>query len=195
VKKLFLIFFPTYVICLYSCKNTDITNPISPAIAVHTPPVNLDAPPPGTPVLETPEAYNTFITDRQLRVYEYIAQMSDAAKVSSENAIDVISKAGVQIEQLTNEIKAMPPYKGNDAMRDAAIALFEYYEDVFNHKYQQLIGYTSRRNLLTEDEVIQMQELSAEIISEEKRLHEKFKIKQQLFAEANKMEHQSYSSL
>lgn len=195
MKMLFFCLLSACVICLASCKNSAITNPVSPVTIVPTVSASPDAPPPGTPVLETPQAYSNYITDRQKKVYDYIVQMSDAATLSYMNAVSIITEAVPKISQLTSEIKAMPPYKGNDAMRDAAVALFEFYETIFSKRYHQILHYTQKGNALTSAEALQMQELSAAIITDEKRLHEIFKAKQQLFAEANNMIQQPNADL
>jgi hypothetical protein len=189
--KLFSCLVPFCIVCLFSCKNTAIRDRVSPLTTVPAPAPGPDAPPPGTPVLETPQAYCSYITDRQKKVYDYIIQMSDAATINPITAISTVNGAIPQIGVLTHEIKAMPPYKGNDAMRDAAVALFEFYEATFNGGYQQLFGYTQKGHTLTNAEVLRMKELSAAILTEEKRLNEVFKAKQQIFAEANHMVQQA----
>jgi len=189
MRKLFFCLLSACITCLFSCNNSNITNP---AITVTASP---DGPPSGTPVLETPQAYNDYITNRQRKVYDYIVQMSDAATINTMTAIRIINEATPKISQLTNEIKAMPPYKGNDAMRDAAVALFEFYETNFNKGYHQILDYTQKGDALTNAEALKMQELSAAIIQKEKRLNEKFKSKQQLFAAANNIVQQSNSAL
>src|SRR5688572_13145132 len=83
--------------------------------------------------------YNDFIVSRQTAVMKKVMDFVQVSDTSLDSAERILDEYVVDIDRIIDEIKGMPPYKGDSLLRDAAAATFVFYKRIFSNEYKELI--------------------------------------------------------
>lgn len=133
--------------------------------------------------------YNNYIIDRHSRLMKEQMKFGEFARTNLDSAtfqLEVISK---QAEDVLTDIKGMPPFKKDSALRDAAIQSFIFYTRIFNEDYPKLIA-LARKERDSADVFArpQIDEIVTKVIGEEKKYDSSFQVAQKAFADKNKLD-------
>lgn len=131
--------------------------------------------------------YNDYIVNRQKSIYDYIFRISTAAKTGPEEAEKIINEAVPAIEKIISEIKALPPYNGDENFRNTAISLYEFYLTSFDKSYREIIAINKLGNKKTKADKARQLQLSNDLTAAERGLDIAMKSAQRTFATANNM--------
>jgi hypothetical protein len=131
--------------------------------------------------------YNDYIVSRQSKVMKNVMDFVSVSETSLDSAEKMLDKYILQITRIIEEIKGMPPYKNDSALRDAAIATFVFYKRIFDNEYKELIQIRRNGGAFTGEGVAQMQDIVERITREEEQYDKAFHNAQREFAEKNNM--------
>jgi len=132
--------------------------------------------------------YNDFIIKLQENVYEAIIDLSLKMEYADDvELLESYEAFGSEANKAANEIRTLGAYKDNTEFRDLAIELFDFYVEVYEFQYKELIDMI----ILGEyDEEIEerMGYIINDITEKETRLDSKFQAVQERFAKQFNME-------
>ncbi len=132
--------------------------------------------------------YNDYIANRQTNLVKKVIELTKLMGVNLDSAEVKLNKAVSEAEEMIVEIKGMPPYKGDSALRDAAIRSFSFYKNVFENDYLNVINiYKKGEENLTQEDVTEVNRIVAKISQEEEALDKSFHNAQKDYAEKNKI--------
>jgi hypothetical protein len=131
--------------------------------------------------------YNDYIVNRQTTLMNNILAFVDVAQSDLDSAEKMLDKYVKETGTMITEIKGMPPYKGDSALRDAAANTFGFYRKLFDKEYRNILHLRSEQDGLSTDIEAQIEAIVKNIEDEEKGYDEKFQGAQQAFARKNKM--------
>jgi hypothetical protein len=132
--------------------------------------------------------YNDFIVSRQTKLIRNVLEFSKAAEVNTDSAQQKLNTYVNQAEEMINEIKGMPPYKGDSLLRDAAISSFAFYKKVFDKDYREILDIKRKgdENITTED-AERANAIIERITKEEESYDKRFHEAQKSYAQKNNM--------
>lgn len=134
-------------------------------------------------VYKTPAQYNDYIIDRQSTVIKNIMEFSKTAETDLEAAKSLLSKYATQTDSLIVDLKGMPDYNGDSALRNAAVNLFGFYKNIFGGAYKEMVDIRINGG----DEAA-IQAIVERITREEEGFDKSFQNAQKAFVKKNKME-------
>ena len=88
-------------------------------------------------VYDSPSEYNDYIISRQTAIIKNILALGNTAESDIDSAYSMLDKYTNEASAVINEIKSMPPYKGDSSLRDAAVNSFSFYRKLFNESYKE----------------------------------------------------------
>jgi predicted ribosome quality control (RQC) complex YloA/Tae2 family protein len=137
---------------------------------------------------KSPVEYNDYIVNRQTDLMKKVLSFGKIADISLDSAEAMLKKSVRDTEKMIGEIKGMPPYKGDSALRDAAAKSFAFYKRVFEKDYIDILNIRRKgEENITEEDVTEANRIVATISKEEEVLDKVFHNAQQDYAEKNKM--------
>lgn len=136
---------------------------------------------------KSPVDYNNYIVTRQTSLIKKVLSFTELAQRNLDSAQEVLSLYATQTNAMINEIKGMPPYKGDSSLRESALKSFSFYKKVFSDDYQRLIEIRKQGGDQTEEGAAEMDKIVEKLSKEEERLDKAFHTAQQNFAHRNKM--------
>ena len=93
-----------------------------------------------------------------------------------------------EADKMIEEIKGMPPYKGDSALRDAAVSSFSFYKRVFGKDYMDILEIKKKGpENITEEDMQQANAIVEKISKEEEGYDKRFHEAQQRYADKNNM--------
>lgn len=132
--------------------------------------------------------YNDYIANRQTSLVKKVIELSKEMSVNLDTAEVKLKQAVSEAAQMIAEIKGMPPYKGDSALRDAAISSFSFYKNIFENDYLNVINiYKKGEQNLTSEDIADVNGIVAKISKEEATLDSSFQHAQKNYAEKNKI--------
>lgn len=132
--------------------------------------------------------YNDYIANRQTSLVKKVLELTKVMSVNLDTAEVKLKQAVSEAEEMIVEIKGMPPYKGDSALRDAAIKSFSFYKNIFENDYIDVINiYKKGEENLTREDVTEVNRIVAKISQEEAILDKSFQNAQKTYAEKNKI--------
>lgn len=129
--------------------------------------------------------YNDYIVDHQNEIGRKIIQFNEvmADENVSREALNPYYEQMLAVTQdAVNQVKAMPPYKGNTELRDSAVDLFSFYLGIFREEYVEMLDIVFAESP-SEEDFTRMETIMTDIGEEEKGYDEKFGAAQTRFAE------------
>jgi len=85
--------------------------------------------------------YNDAIVEKQLELGGWMKNFAEQLQKKkirdAEQTLNILNRL---CRRHLEAIKAMPPYKGDHSLKEAAVGLFELYESVLNNEYQAILA-------------------------------------------------------
>lgn len=131
--------------------------------------------------------YNDFIVNRQTTIMKNVVDFVDASKVDLDSASQMLDGFVVDIGKMIDEIRQMPPYKGDSLLRDAAINSFSFYKRIFSNEYKDLLRIRQSGGAETQEGLEEMNRIVDKITREEEKYDKEFHNAQRDFAKKNNM--------
>ena len=132
--------------------------------------------------------YNDYIANRQTSLVKKVLELTKVMSVNLDSAEVKLKQAVPEAAEMIVEIKGMPPYKGDSALRNAAINSFTFYKNIFENDYLQVINiYKKGEENLTSEDVAEVNRIVNKISQEEAMLDKSFQQAQKNYAEKNKI--------
>ena len=132
--------------------------------------------------------YNDFIVNRQTTLMKKVVEFGKAAKENLDSAEAMVKQSAVDVEKMIIEIKGMPAYKGDSALRDAAVTSFSFYKRIFEKDYMDILAIRKKGDEnITEADITEQNRIVASITSEEAGLDKIFQAAQREYASKNNM--------
>ncbi len=135
---------------------------------------------------KTPVQYNDYIVSRQTDLMRKVINFSKAAEIDIDSAAGMLSGYASETGKMIEEIKGMPPYKGDSILRNAAVRSFSFYKKVFEEDYMDIIRIRQKEDISQED-VDEMDRIVKKITREEEGFDKSFHNAQNEFAKKNNM--------
>lgn len=136
------------------------------------------------PVLTDPIQYNDFIVDEQEKIAVLLFALQDEMAVeelSTEKLWSIHTDLTNQIEESKNTMMALADYDGNTEFRDAAIGLYAFYGRMVENAYRKIMEIIVRHEY-TEEDLLRMEEIIAQITEEEATYDTRYQNAQTEFA-------------
>lgn len=132
--------------------------------------------------------YNDYIVNRQTKMMKSVVEFGKVADISLDSAGLMLKQSVRDAEKMIAELKGMPPYKGDSALRDAAIASFSFYKKVFEKDYVDILNIRKKgQENITEEDVAEANRIVEKISKDEEVLDKAFQNAQKDYATKNKM--------
>lgn len=131
--------------------------------------------------------YNDYIVNRQTTLIKNVLDFSKVAENNLDSAESKLRAYVKEAEQMIEDLKGMPPYKGDSALRDAAIRSFSFYKRVFEKDYMDILNIKRKGAEITEEDVAMANSIVDKIGKEEEGYDKSFHEAQQHYAEKNNM--------
>lgn len=138
-------------------------------------------------VYKTAIEYNDFIVNRQMIVLKNMMTLADITDDKLDWGLGVMSKTADTLDILIKDVKNMPPYGKDSALRDAAVDLFTFYQRIFKDDYRELFEIRKNGGMATEEGMARMNEIVEKVSKEEDGFDARFEAAQNAFAKANGM--------
>lgn len=137
---------------------------------------------------KNPVEYNDYIVNRQTDLMKKVVEFGKVADVSLDSAEALLKKSVRETAKMIEEIKGMPAYKGDSALRNAAVNSFSFYKKIFEKDYMDILNIRKKgEENITEEDVAAANAIVEKISKEEEGLDKAFKNAQQDYAEKHKM--------
>ncbi len=132
--------------------------------------------------------YNDYIINRQTKLVKQVLEINKIADQSLDSAGSFLNKSVNDAKKMIAEIRGMPAYKGDSALRDAAAKMFAFYIDLFENDYLHVfhILKKGKENISAEDKE-EFNRIIESINKKEEGLEKAFHHAQKNFAEKNRM--------
>lgn len=136
---------------------------------------------------KTAVQYNDYIVNRQTTLIKYILEFSKMADSNLDSAGTALKKYARQAEQMIDEVKGMPAYKGDSSLRNAAVHSFTFYKKLFELDYADLLNLRKKNTVMSGEDVVEANRIVDKIGKEEEVLDKGFHNAQKTFAKENKI--------
>lgn len=131
--------------------------------------------------------YNDYIVSRQSKHMQNVMDFAKAAKINLDSAEKMLVKFSGETAKAIEEIKGMPPYKGDTSLRDAAARSFSFYKNVFQNDYPRIIDIRKKADEMTNEDIEEMKKIVEKITRDEEGFDKSFHNAQKNFADKNNM--------
>ncbi len=131
--------------------------------------------------------YNDYIITRQTMLMKNVLDFGKIADENLDSAESILKKYSLQAEEMINELKGMPPYKGDSALRDAAVQSFGFYKRVFDRDYIDILNIRKKGTDISDEDVEKANIIVDKIGKEEEVFDKAFHKAQQKYADKNNM--------
>ena len=138
-------------------------------------------------VYDSPSEYNDYIISRQTAIIKNILALGNTAESDIDSAYSMLDKYTNEASAVINEIKSMPPYKGDSSLRDAAVNSFSFYRKLFNESYKRVLYVRLAGNDVTDEGAAEIVAIMDKIKREEEVLDKKLHNAQRDIADKFKM--------
>ena len=135
-------------------------------------------------VYKTPVQYNDYIVGRQTTLLKNIMEFAKVAQIDLDSADKMLNGYVKQTNDMIEDLRGMPPYKGDSALRDAAINSFTFYRKAFDEYYREIIKLRKEGG---EDQETAINEIVEKLSADEEKYDKTFHNAQKDFAKKNKM--------
>ena len=131
--------------------------------------------------------YNDYIVSRQTQLIKNVSELRQIANINLDSAEARLNQYVAQTAGMIDEIKGMPPYKGDSSLREAAVSSFSFYKKVFEKDYMAILRLKRKADSLTEEDVNTANLIIEKIGKEEEAVDKKFHEAQKRYASMNNM--------
>lgn len=134
---------------------------------------------------KTAVAYNDAIVNHQSRIMKDILDFVEASKTSLDSADRLLDVYVGEINVIIEDIKGMPAFRGDTALRNAAVQSFGFYKRIMSGDYKELIRLRKEGAGETTEGMEQMNTIVEKISKEEEGYDKEFHRAQLAFAKKN----------
>lgn len=154
-----------------------------------------DAPPKGANgvVYKSAVQYNDYIVNRQTTLVKRVLEFGKIAGTDLDSASRYLGTVEKEAAVMLEELKGMPPYKKDSALRDAAIRSFTFYKRVLADDYRRIIETGTRPGITPEESEKEINGIVENLSEEEDKLDKVFQQAQRDFARKHNMRLQENS--
>ena len=138
-------------------------------------------------IYKTAVQYNDYIVGRQSTLMQNVHDFGKVAETNLDSATKMLNKFAARTATMIEEIKGMPSYKGDSALRDAAVSSFNFYKNVFENDYMQIITIRKKGIDITPEDAAEANRIIQKITQDEQDFDKRFHNAQKDFAEKNNM--------
>lgn len=131
--------------------------------------------------------YNDYIVNRQTTLIKNVMEFSKTADINIDSAEAKLKTYVKEAEVMIEELKGMPPYKGDSSLRDAAISSFQFYKKVFEKDYMDILQIRRKGYDITEEDAANANSIIERISKEEEGYDKRFHEAQRNYADKNNM--------
>jgi|GEM_PF-710390 len=135
--------------------------------------------------------YNDFIIGQQEKVIKAVLSMSDVMNAEKINNDDLKAKYdvfGKECKKAMDTIKTMDEFNGNKTFRDESIKLFEFYYEIYQKDYKELVDILVKGDKISKADIARMKEIQESITKRENVRDGAFAEAQNKFAAENNMQ-------
>ncbi len=132
--------------------------------------------------------YNDFIINKQTAVYSKIVELVNCMDKCDDTELrNKYKEFGDEAKDALKQVKRLTDFNGNTEFRDKAIDLFNFYIEVYETAYKELIDMYIKGDISEKDQ-IHMNKIIGEVTVKEEKLDAAFQAAQQKFADENDMQ-------
>jgi hypothetical protein len=132
--------------------------------------------------------YNDYIVERQTSLMKNVLEFGNMTDSEWDSAESYLRRYALQAEGMIRDIKGMPPYKGDSALRDAAVNSFTFYKKIFEQDYLDLVRIRMKgEDNITPEDVTEANRIVDKVGKEEEVFDDAFRRAQEDFADKNRM--------
>ena len=133
--------------------------------------------------------YNDFIISQQENIVKSLLSLADAMNAGVND--DIKSKYelfGKQCKKSLDTIKKMDSYNNDTAFRDESIKLFQFYYDIYQKDYKEMVDIIIKGDKIDEKDMTRLEEIKESITKRENERDGAFADAQNKFAKENNMQ-------
>jgi hypothetical protein len=131
--------------------------------------------------------YNDYIVNRQTNLMKRVLEFGKAAQVNPDSAEALLAVYEKETDMMIANLKGMPPFKKDSALRDAAIRSFIFYKRVFREDYKQILLMRKRTDISIEEAEKETTAIVEQLKEDEAGFDKAFQQAQRNFASTNNM--------
>lgn len=132
--------------------------------------------------------YNDFIINNQVNVYNKIVKLVNCLETCDDVELKkTYDEMGDEAKKSLKEVKRLSDFNGNTEFRDRANELFEFYVEIYEKSYKELIDMIIKGNITAKEEA-RVNKIVEEVSEKETKLDDAFQKAQQKFADENGMQ-------
>jgi len=139
-------------------------------------------------VYRSASEYNDYIVSRQSTVMQQVLDFVAVSERDLDSADKMLDGYVLQLDRIISEIHAMPAYRGDSALRNAAVRTFEFYRRIFGNEYKRIIAIRREGGSFTAEGMEEMERIVQEIERTEEKFDKAFHDAQLNFARRNNMQ-------
>jgi hypothetical protein len=131
--------------------------------------------------------YNDYIVSRQTILKKDKLDIEKIADFDLDSAGKMLDNYVMKTSTMVQEIKSMPPYKGDSTFRDAAAGIFGSYNKIFGEDYRVILHLLSEQDGTSTEIEERINQLNKKVEGEEKNLDNQFQNAQKTFAQKHNL--------
>ncbi len=135
-----------------------------------------------------PVEYNDAIVGEQSKITEKFLSLMNTFETDLAQCEPLRLDILKQCDESISIVSAMSDYNGSTRMRDAALALFNFYKEINSNEYKEMLDILQKGEEITKDDIARLTELEQLIASREIPLDAEFQNAQQEFATQNNIQ-------
>ena len=135
-----------------------------------------------------PVEYNDAIVGEQSKITEKFLSLMNTFGTDLAQCEPLRLDILKQCDESISIVSAMSDYNGSTRMRDAALALFNFYKEINSNEYKEMLDILQKGEEITKDDIARLTELEQLIASREIPLDAEFQNAQQEFATQNNIQ-------
>ena len=135
--------------------------------------------------------YNDFIIGQQEKVIKAVLSMSEvmnAPKINNDDLKASYDVFGKECKKALDTVKTMDEFNGNKAFRDESIKLFEFYYEIYQKDYKEIVEILIKGENISDTDVARLKEIQESITKRENVRDGAFAEAQNKFATENNMQ-------
>ena len=135
----------------------------------------------------TPVEYNDKIITEQTKITKLFLEMNNYASIDVEKADSIRGLTVIQCDSSIAVLKGMPDFDGDSKFKNAAINLFQFYKDINQNEYKEMLAILQKEDVVMED-IERMSVIQEQVSSKETGFDSKLEQAQNEFAKKNNIQ-------
>jgi len=126
--------------------------------------------------------YNNLIIDEHTKISKSILEMPAYFETDIKKSEAIRADMVTQCDSSIKKLQALPDYQGNTEFRDAAISLFEFYAEISQNEYKEMLQILAKDKDIEMEDILRLTQIENDLAAKEEALDTKFKKAQESFA-------------